>query len=246
MADKSPLRRWKRFFPAFGAIDAAIESALGCSRDKHRRVRGDLVEKLCDCDAAGDGGGAEALCLLLDQAMVEALQTLRLVPATPAMLTSTTDVAGAVADLRGHGSGRVRALARRVLDGWRASVERDLARARAALEALSRIPREDEMAAAAPPSARDARSGREPKILVANVKRAAMVPRPKKMPPGVCGAGGEKTGDAKRKHPGGYCREAEDVKRQRKVPEMVGQRSTKANPTMEMKERSRASLRAGD
>jgi len=25
MADKSPLRRWKRFFPAFGAIDAAIE-----------------------------------------------------------------------------------------------------------------------------------------------------------------------------------------------------------------------------
>ena len=117
MADKSQLRRWKRFFPAFGAIDAAIESALGCSRDKHRRVRGDLVEKLCDCDAAGDGGGAEALCLLLDQAMVEALQTLRLVPATPAMLTSTTDVAGAVADLRGHGSGRVRALARRVLDG---------------------------------------------------------------------------------------------------------------------------------
>jgi hypothetical protein len=105
MADRSPLRRWKRFFPAFGAIDAAIESALACSRDKYRRVRGDLVEKLCD---AGDDGGAEraeGLCLLLDQTMVEALQTLRLVPVTPTMLTST-DVAKAVAGLRGHDRGR--------------------------------------------------------------------------------------------------------------------------------------------
>ncbi|PVH38959.1 hypothetical protein PAHAL_5G401300 [Panicum hallii] len=236
MADRSPLRRWKRFFPAFGAIDAAIESALACSRDKYRRVRGDLVEKLCD---AGDDGGAEraeGLCLLLDQTMVEALQTLRLVPVTPTMLTST-DVAKAVAGLRGHESGRVRGLARRVFDGWRASIEGDLARVRAALETLSRIPQEDEtVPVSAPPSAGDARSGREPTVLVAN--------RPKKMPPGVCGAGGdrvrgEKTEDAKRKHTVGYCREAEDVKRHRKVPEMVEQRSTKAHPTI--KERSRAS-----
>ncbi|PUZ57109.1 hypothetical protein GQ55_5G401700 [Panicum hallii var. hallii] len=248
MADRSPLRRWKRFFPAFGAIDAAIESALGCSRDKYRRVRGDLVEKLCD---AGHDGGAEradeGLCLLLDQTMVEALQTLRLVPVTPTMLTST-DVAKAVAGLRGHESERVRGLARRVFDGWRASIEGDLARVRAALETLSRIPQEDEtVPVSAPPSAGDARSGREPTVLVANVKQAAMIPgpeRPKKMPPGVCGAGGdrvrgEKSEDAKRKHTVGYCREAEDVKRHRKVPEMVEQRSTKAHPTI--KERSRAS-----
>ncbi|XP_025815628.1 uncharacterized protein LOC112892714 [Panicum hallii] len=176
MADRSPLRRWKRFFPAFGAIDAAIESALACSRDKYRRVRGDLVEKLCD---AGDDGGAEraeGLCLLLDQTMVEALQTLRLVPVTPTMLTST-DVAKAVAGLRGHESGRVRGLARRVFDGWRASIEGDLARVRAALETLSRIPQEDEtVPVSAPPSAGDARSGREPTVLVANVKQAAMIP----------------------------------------------------------------------
>ncbi|KAG2588201.1 hypothetical protein PVAP13_5NG203681 [Panicum virgatum] len=217
MAGKSPLRRWKCLFPAFGAIDATIESALGCSRDRYRR------------------------------AMVEALQTLRLVPVTPAMLTST-DVAEAVAGLRGHESGRVCGLARRVLDGWRASVEGDLARARAALETLSGIPQEgeSEMAAAAPPSAGDAHGGREPVVLVVeNAKRAAMVPgpeRPKKMPPGVCGAGGDrdrvsgaKTGDPKRRHPGGYYQEAEDVKRRRKDPEMVEKRSTKEHPTMKEK-----------
>lgn len=49
MAEKSPLRRWKRFLPAFGAIDAAIEAATkGCSRDKYREVRVELVEMLCD------------------------------------------------------------------------------------------------------------------------------------------------------------------------------------------------------
>ncbi|XP_002451726.1 uncharacterized protein LOC8071639 [Sorghum bicolor] len=123
MADKSPLRRWKPFFPAFGAIDASIEAAAPecCSRDKYRQVRGEIVELLCDCDAA-DGGRAEELCRLLDVAMAEALETLRVVPVTPAMLT-TTDVARAVGGLLGHECGRVRGLARAVVSGWRASLE---------------------------------------------------------------------------------------------------------------------------
>ncbi|OEL17178.1 hypothetical protein BAE44_0021803 [Dichanthelium oligosanthes] len=241
MADKSPLRRWKCFLPAFGAIDAAIESALGSSRDEYKKMRGDLVEILCD--AGADSERAEGLCLLLDQAMAEALQTLRLVPVTPTMLTST-DIAKAVADLRRHESGRVRGLAVAIFDGWRTSIEGDLSRVRAALEKLSQIPQEDEtVAAAAAPSGRDACSDRESKVLLADTKQAAKISdpeRPKKMPAGGDHVRGERRRGIESASTGGYYREAEDVKRQRKVPEMVDQRSMKAHPTM--KERSRASF----
>lgn len=156
MADKSPLRRWKPFFPAFGAIDAGIEAAgpEGCSRDMYRQVRGDIVEMLCDA-AGDDDGRAEELCRLLDVAMAEALETLRVVPVTPAMLT-TTDVAKAVHGLQRHESARVSGLARAVMSAWRASLE-------AALGMVPQTSRDDDevvtAAAGAPPVTGCIRSG---------------------------------------------------------------------------------------
>jgi hypothetical protein len=192
MADKSPLRRWKPFFPAFGAIDACIEAAApeGCSRDKYRQVRGDIVEMLCDAagDEDDDDGRAEELCRLLDVAMAEALETLRVVPVTPAMLT-TTDVAKAVGGLLGHESVRVRGLARAVVSGWRASLE-------AALGTLLQISLDEhEVAAAAPPvtgcvPSAEALPLRRHWFKAGDIKQAARMsdmecPNPKKMPPGV-------------------------------------------------------------
>ncbi|XP_066308798.1 uncharacterized protein [Miscanthus floridulus] len=146
MAEKSPLRRWKRFLPAFGAIDAAIEAATkGCSRDKYREVRVELVEMLCDAaDNNSDSDEpAEGLRQLLDEAMVEALETLRVVAATPTVL-ETTHVIKAVGDLRGHESGRVRGLAYSILGGWTASTNRAISRCRAILQKLSQMQQEHE------------------------------------------------------------------------------------------------------
>ena len=148
------LRRWKPFFPAFGAIDTAIEAATkGCSRDKYRQVRSDLVEMLCDCDAAGsdDDVRAEGLCRLLDRAMAEALLTLRAipVPVTPTMLAAT-DVAKAVGGLLRHEAGWVRALARGILAQWSSSIEAEAASTEvkgAALDTLLQILCEHEVAA---------------------------------------------------------------------------------------------------
>jgi hypothetical protein len=113
---QSPLRRWKRFFGAFDSVDAAIvafDPAL--SRNEFRQIRGDIVELLCD--TADDDDRAEQLCLVLDDMMAESLETLRQVPATPAVL-ATADLAKSVEALRKHESERVRVLAGRVITAW--------------------------------------------------------------------------------------------------------------------------------
>ncbi|KAM3208952.1 hypothetical protein ACQJBY_063563 [Aegilops geniculata] len=133
----SPLRRWKRFFRAFDCVDAAIKpSDPDHSRDELRRARGDVVEQLCN--AADDDDQAERLCGILDDHMVESLETLRLVPVTPSMLAST-GLARSVCALHGHESERVRALARGIVSGWRASMQDELAMVRDALHKLDNI-----------------------------------------------------------------------------------------------------------
>jgi hypothetical protein len=113
---QSPLRRWKRFFGAFDSVDAAIvASDPALSRNEFRQIRGDVVELLCDCDA--DDHRAEQLCVVLDDMMAESLETLKLVPATPAVL-ATADLAKSVEALRKHESERVRVLAGRVIAAW--------------------------------------------------------------------------------------------------------------------------------
>ncbi|KAL6627746.1 hypothetical protein ACP70R_031472 [Stipagrostis hirtigluma subsp. patula] len=251
-AGQSPLRRWRRFFPAFDAIDAAIEAGApgsSCaSRAEHRQARGDIVEKLCNAAADdGDGDGeelAEGLCLLLDEAMAEALATLRLVRVTPAMLTAT-DLARAVGGLRRHEAERVRGLARDVFGRWKAAIEGDLSRVRAALEKL-------EHKAAAAPVTGDVRSGddRDSKALQEGDKKqraTAKIPEPPKKTPPVIGSAGcdrQKTETVKRKLLDGYSRESEDAKR-RKAAEMVEQRRTReGHPMARQRERSRSSSTA--
>ncbi|CAN6168667.1 unnamed protein product [Urochloa humidicola] len=131
------LRRWKAFLGAFPLIDAAIEGADGLlSRDEFRSERARIVEMLCDA-ADDDDGKAEALCALLDEAMAEALATLRAVPAEKIPL-ATGGLVGAVRALvRGHPSERVRGLAGDVVRGWSAGVEAELATARARAKALA-------------------------------------------------------------------------------------------------------------
>ncbi|KAF8702032.1 hypothetical protein HU200_033373 [Digitaria exilis] len=132
------LRRWKPFLGAFPLIDAAIEASDAgglLSRDEFRSARSRIVELLCD--AADDGEKAEGLCALLDEAMAESLVTLRMVPAEKIQLASG-DLVGAVAALmRDHASERVRGLARDVVRGWKAGVGAELAKARAAMDALN-------------------------------------------------------------------------------------------------------------
>ncbi|KAL6603207.1 hypothetical protein ACP70R_043568 [Stipagrostis hirtigluma subsp. patula] len=138
MAGETPLRRWKRFLPTFDAIDAAVEvsdPAVSHMHDKIRRARGRIVEAL---RRAPDDGVAEKLCLVLDDAMAESLVTLRAAPVTASALAST-DLARAVAVLGQHESARIRRLARDVVRGWRASVDGELAAARAAMEALDKL-----------------------------------------------------------------------------------------------------------
>uniref|UniRef100_A0A453SRS4 TFIIS N-terminal domain-containing protein n=1 Tax=Aegilops tauschii subsp. strangulata TaxID=200361 RepID=A0A453SRS4_AEGTS len=121
-AQMSPLRRWKRFFGAFDSVDAAIETAdPDMCRDELRRARGDIFEGLCN---TADDGKAEKLCGVLDGLMAESLETLRLTLVTPKVL-ATTDLAKAVRALRKHESERVRALARGIMSGWRASALHD-------------------------------------------------------------------------------------------------------------------------
>ncbi|KAL6878230.1 hypothetical protein ACP4OV_012400 [Aristida adscensionis] len=138
-ARQSPLRRWKRFLPAFGAIDAAVEvSDSPAARRTHgeiRRVRAQIVDEL---RGAPDDGAAEELCKVLDDVMAESLVTLRVLPVTATALAST-DLAGAVGALAAHESARIRGLARDIVRGWRASVEGDIARAEAAMDALDKL-----------------------------------------------------------------------------------------------------------
>ncbi|KAL6630538.1 hypothetical protein ACP70R_028611 [Stipagrostis hirtigluma subsp. patula] len=135
------LRRWKPFLDAFVHIDAAIEAAAAggpdrVSRDEFRSARARIVEMLCD--AADDDGVTEGLCRLLDDAMAESLVTLRMVAAEkkPELLASGELVAAVGALMSGHASERVRGLARDVVRGWRAGVDEELARAKAAMDVL--------------------------------------------------------------------------------------------------------------
>ncbi|WVZ68503.1 hypothetical protein U9M48_017437 [Paspalum notatum var. saurae] len=136
MAADHPLRRWKPFLAAFGAIDAAIEAAApGVSRDQFRRVRCDIVERLCDTSEKKE---SDELCQHLDRVMVESLLTLKMVPVTPAMLAKSDLVLG-VRALKKHESPRVRSLARDIVSAWRASVVDGIVKATAATEKLSKM-----------------------------------------------------------------------------------------------------------
>ncbi|CAO2169072.1 unnamed protein product [Urochloa humidicola] len=126
------LRRLKPLLGAFEQIDAAIEvaDAAGCGRAELRSARARIVEMVCS--AADDGEKAEGLCAFLDEAMGEALATLREVPVEQIPLEEAGDLVGAVGALmREHPSERVRGLAADVARGWRAGVTAELERARA-------------------------------------------------------------------------------------------------------------------
>ncbi|CAN6162909.1 unnamed protein product [Urochloa humidicola] len=142
-AAPSPLRRWKRFFPAFALIDDAIESTTGHPRGAFRSLRFRIVALLRR--AGDDGGGvAEELCAALDGVMEAALTTLRV--AAPSALpssSSSTGLAEAVLALsERHESPRVRGLARDVVSRWRDAAEADLARALGLKEMLNKIQNE--------------------------------------------------------------------------------------------------------
>ena len=113
----SPLRRWRPFYGAFGAIDDAIEKAGGHSRGAFRDVRVRILQLL---RGATDDGVAEQLCGALDEAMAEALETLRVAPVPHSALAST-DLERTVGALEKHGSARIRRLAGDVVRGWRAA-----------------------------------------------------------------------------------------------------------------------------
>jgi hypothetical protein len=223
------LRRWKPFFPAFAAIDTAIETATGArSRDKFRQLRSELVEMLCDA-ADDDADRVKGLCRLLDAAMTEALLTLHVVPVTTTMLT-TTGVDKAVEGLLSHEAGKVRALARGILIKWAQGGVLDTT----VLAAPPSTPRMRPQQAQRPETA----------VLLADTPKIS----DEKMPPVVSNAGGDRvrsgqTGDAKRKHPG-YYREADadDEKRQRNVSEKVEDRPRKMEPDI----KSRSSWRSRD
>ena len=125
----SPLRRWRPFYGAFGAIDGAIEAG-GHPRSAFREVRSRIVVLL---RSAADDGVAEQLCAALDDTMVEALETLRVAPVPHSALAST-DLARAVGALGNHGSARIRSLANDVVHQWSAAIDDDVATATAVKE----------------------------------------------------------------------------------------------------------------
>ncbi|CAO2210916.1 unnamed protein product [Urochloa humidicola] len=127
------LRRLKPLLSAFEQIDAAIEAAdaAGCGRAEFRSARARIVEMICAAaDDVGAGEKAEGLCSFLDEAMGEALATLREVPAEKIALEAG-DLVGAVGALmREHPSERVRGLAGDVARAWKAAVTAEVHRAK--------------------------------------------------------------------------------------------------------------------
>ncbi|KAF0932925.1 hypothetical protein E2562_013124 [Oryza meyeriana var. granulata] len=263
MAAQGPLRRWKRFLPAFSSVDAAIEAAEpGLSRVEFREARLKILEMLCDCDSAADDAVAERLCVVLDEVMVESLLTLEMVPTMPKTLAST-DLAKDVGALRNHESGRVRGLATGIVRRWRASVKADLSKAVAAMEKLAEVLEPDEadhqakiLEPSAPKkTAPNALKLSFPKKQSASAAKTAKIIEPprEKLPAAAVGSfrtscrtderGGHEdaTIAAKRKLREGY-REAEDAKRQRTVrvieaPDMAKQRR-KRHPIIQQRNRS--------
>ncbi|WVZ72584.1 hypothetical protein U9M48_021017 [Paspalum notatum var. saurae] len=142
-ASDHPLGRCKSYLAAFSAIDAAIEAAdPDVSRDEFRRARSAVVEKIFD-QQEGEARDDE-LCQLLDQAMVESLLTLQIIPVEPATLTKT-ELVRSLHALKKQGSECVRALVRDVMRGWRASLQRDLERVRDMLSQIDHITMEIQM-----------------------------------------------------------------------------------------------------
>ncbi|CAL4966672.1 unnamed protein product [Urochloa decumbens] len=177
-AAQSPLRRWKRFFPAFALIDAAIESTTGHPRAAFRSVRSRIAGLL---HRAEDDGVAEELCAALDGAMEEALATLRVAAsALPPSAARLTEAVLALSER--HESARVRGLARDVVRRWTAAAEADLARASGLLEMLNkllpnepRIPHGDERdarVAAGEGKERHAQPAKKTKMALAPVLRS--------------------------------------------------------------------------
>ncbi|KAM0825991.1 hypothetical protein ACQ4PT_069174 [Festuca glaucescens] len=211
---QSPLRRWKRFFPAFDSIDAAMEAfdPVALSRREFRSARGDIVERLYDAD---DDDQAERLCLLLDDVMAESLETLRLVPLMPTVLAKT-DVAKCVRALqKNHESERVRLLAGGIVTAWRASVQDDDAKVREAMPKLDNLSQPETIDHPTQPAKIPETSAKKKTVEIKNRAsdpvaagiifrgdRARLIPE-------------EKMQAAKRKFNEGY-REAEDAKRQRR------------------------------
>ncbi|KAF0905278.1 hypothetical protein E2562_003876 [Oryza meyeriana var. granulata] len=264
MAAQGPLRRWKRFYPAFASIDAAVEAAdPGLSRKEFCDARCKIVEMLCD--ATDDDAVAEKLCAVLDDVMIESLLTLEMVPALPKMLAST-DLAQDIGGLRKHESERVRGLATGIVRGWRASVKDELAKAAAAMEKLAQVLEPDETGHHAkilePPAPKKTANALEPSLpkkqsapVVAGsrVKTAANMEPPREKPPAAvrsfrresvpsCRTDEEAINAAKRKLREGF-RETEDAKRQRTVqvieaPDMAKQRRRTMHPILQQRNRS--------
>ncbi|TVU08124.1 hypothetical protein EJB05_41512, partial [Eragrostis curvula] len=117
-ATQSPLRRWKRFFATFDAVDAAIPAPGPGQRagdEVLRKAKADVVQLLCD---ASEDDEAEDLCRILDDVMVDYLVALKSAPVTPRALAST-GLAKAVGALPEHESEKIRGLARDIVAGWR-------------------------------------------------------------------------------------------------------------------------------
>ncbi|KAM0849747.1 hypothetical protein ACQ4PT_053544 [Festuca glaucescens] len=239
---QSPLRRWKRFFPAFDSIDAAMEAfdPVALSRRELRSARGDIVERLCDAD---DDDQAERLCLQLDDVMAESLETLRLVPLMPTVLAKTGLAKCVCALQKNHESERVRLLAGGIVTAWRASVQDDAAKVREAMPKLDNLSQPETIDHPTQPAKIPETSAKKKTVEIKNRAsdpvaagiifrgdRARLIPE-------------EKMQAAKRKFNEGY-REAEDAKRQRRPikvvpPEMMKQTQEKKKHPI-LRERSQA------
>jgi hypothetical protein len=254
-AQQSPLRPWKRLFPAFSTIDAAIAASSPAGRISDdvtvlRQATRDVVQDLCD---APEEDAAEDLCRLLDDVMVEYLITLK---GAVLVAVTTPSFGKALEDL--HESKRVRELAR--------FVRVSIAKARTRLEKPDE--REKRMQVNDAPSGTTRRvevpgPAREvPAWLPKNgapvgggTRRASTaannIDKPPTKTPGRAGMNGMVTESAKRKLlelDDGYQQELEaaDAKRRREIPviyppnEMAEQRRRKTTHPV-LTERGRGS-----
>ncbi|KAG0522593.1 hypothetical protein BDA96_07G050600 [Sorghum bicolor] len=112
------IRRRRRHHGERAEREPPAEEAGGHPRAAFRDVRVRILQLL---RGATDDGVAEQLCGALDEAMAEALETLRVAP-VPHRALASTDLARTVgALLDKHGSARIRRLAGDVVRGWKAA-----------------------------------------------------------------------------------------------------------------------------
>jgi hypothetical protein len=135
MAVSSPFRRWKRFFPEFETIHAAIvASDPGRITDAEnlRHFKAEVVEFLCD---APDEELAKDYNKILDDLMMEYLITLNMVvPVKPSAAAASSGIAKAVAALKQHECEQISGFAMVTLARWRASGDSDI------VEELDKLP----------------------------------------------------------------------------------------------------------